>query len=250
MTGLTKASHVPECVPYNGRMSRARTTTTVCSDWHAAPTRTAGNSFPHLNSWHPADLVISCLHKESWRPSAEPSASLSAALWFSLLGGHCSFYGLSWELPTDGGCDKHQEAALLPLSTVGACLRCEMRHAACRDLVFGLSNLCPSLRKPTFIWFHSMFRTIQHSPHWTNLSDFVFRATAHCAGLTGKEKKLHLLRASKKRRLVLTRISLASSCYGQKGRVEASVSCFEVFIAARNATHNLSQLRYRLINSQ
>ena len=31
-----------------------------------------------------------------------------------------------------------------------------------------------------------MFRTIQHSPHWTNLSDFVFRATAHCAGLTGK----------------------------------------------------------------
>lgn len=52
-------------------------------------------------------------------------------------------------------------------------------------------------------------------------------------------------------RLALARISSASSRHGQKGGgVEASESYFEVFIAARNAMHSHSHLRYLLISSQ
>lgn len=61
--------------------------------------------------------------------------------------------------------------------------------------------------------------------------------------------QLWLFRVSKKSKPVLIQMSLASSSYGQKRRIEASVSYSEVYIAARKAKYNYSQLRYLQINS-
>lgn len=77
--------------------------------------------------------------------------------------------------------------------------------------------------------FHSVFRTIDffdsgsfsrpsHRPLPRTEELNVVRPVARDG-----QKEPWLVRASKKSRLVLMRISLASSCYGQKGRVEASV---------------------------
>lgn len=68
-----------------------------------------------------------------------------------------------------------------------------------------------------------------HRPrHWPDELNAVRPAVRE-----GWRKSCGPARASEKARLVLIRTSLASSCYGQKRRVEASVSYFEVFIERR-----------------